>query len=68
MIKSLKEILKYINELLSDYQSYGLNKISRWTTCKEISKLTGKTKRTIQRAARAKKFQQHGILRKKWIL
>ena len=60
-----KEILKYINELLSDYQSYGLNKISRWTTCKEISKLTGKTNRTIQRAARAKKIPTTRYFKKK---
>lgn len=63
--KRKEEILKYINELLSDYQNKRLHRISCWSTCEEISKLTGKTNRTIQRAARAKKIPTTRYFKKK---
>lgn len=60
-----EEILRSINDLLSDYQSKRRNKISCWSTCKEIAKLTGKTNRTIQRAAKAKKIPTTRYFKKK---
>lgn len=60
-----EEILKTINRLLSDYQNHVHNKKSCWSSCKEISKQTGKTNRTIQRAAKVGKIPTTRYFKKK---